>query len=172
MKRAMSGLASGVVFASGTAAQSLTAWNLAGQCSAGNKTEERAVCILVISTFMDGFIEGVGRESWVSTPMIPRSSRGRRNARERDGHAYSAGRRQGVLHSASLGGRPCGNVGEARARRTLVGWQGLSRGFNTNDCLELLPEVNASDHRRVGHLTIEVLVGTGASGKTDWTKPS
>lgn len=61
MKRAMSCLAIGVLFTTGTAAQSLTAGDLARQCSAGDTTEERAVCSLVIKTFMDGFLEGVGK---------------------------------------------------------------------------------------------------------------
>ena len=61
MKHAMRCLVIGVLFTTGTAAQSLTAGDLARQCGAGDKTEERAICILVIKTFMDGFIEGVGK---------------------------------------------------------------------------------------------------------------
>jgi hypothetical protein len=54
-------LAIGVLFTSGGAAQSLTAGDLATHCSAGDATEAKAVCSLVIKTFMDGFIEGVGK---------------------------------------------------------------------------------------------------------------
>jgi hypothetical protein len=39
----------------------LTAGDLATHCSAGDATEAKAVCSLVIKTFMDGFIEGVGK---------------------------------------------------------------------------------------------------------------
>jgi hypothetical protein len=61
MRRAMSCLAIGALFTTGAAAQSLTAGDLAKHCSAGDTTEEKAVCSLVIKTFMDGFIEGVGK---------------------------------------------------------------------------------------------------------------
>lgn len=61
MKRAMSCLIIGVLLTTGAAAQSLTAGDLATHCSAGDATEAKAVCSLVIKTFMDGFIEGVGK---------------------------------------------------------------------------------------------------------------
>ena len=61
MKRAMSCLAIALVFTSEAAAQSLTAGDLATHCSAGDATESKAVCSLVIKVFMDGFVEGVGK---------------------------------------------------------------------------------------------------------------
>lgn len=61
MRRAFGCLAIGVLFSGAAAAQSLTAWDLATHCSAGDATEAKAVCSLVVKTFMDGFIEGVGK---------------------------------------------------------------------------------------------------------------
>lgn len=41
-------------------AQSITANDLLKWCNSPNDTEERAACIMTVSAFMNGFIEGVG----------------------------------------------------------------------------------------------------------------
>lgn len=41
--------------------QSLVAKELATHCTAADETEAKAVCLLVVKAFMDGFIEGVGK---------------------------------------------------------------------------------------------------------------
>jgi len=42
-------------------AQSLTAADLAAHCSAGDASDGKTICILMVRGFMDGFIEGVGK---------------------------------------------------------------------------------------------------------------
>ena len=42
-------------------AQSLTSRELASHCTAADQTDAKAVCLLVVKAFMDGFIEGVGK---------------------------------------------------------------------------------------------------------------